>query len=162
MASTRHAERRAMGGARASAAEAATAQRRARTTMVESAQGARGHHLDVDDWGAVEGPAQGVPEQGDLPSLAHALGGRGHLEGRVAVAARRPDGQAATEPRRGVPRRVLLGREKRGDAVGLTKRGKGTKLMVLVSGEGVPLGVQIAAASTSETALATPTLDQLK
>jgi transposase len=34
--------------------------------------------------------------------------------------------------------------------------------MVLVSGEGVPLGVQVAPASTGETALATPTLDELK
>lgn len=33
--------------------------------------------------------------------------------------------------------------------------------MVLVSGEGVPLGVQVASASVSETALATPTLDEL-
>jgi transposase len=34
--------------------------------------------------------------------------------------------------------------------------------VVLVSGEGVPLGIQIAAASRAETALAEPTLQELK
>ena len=79
----------------------------------------------------------------------------------MARPAWRADSQAAPELGRGVPRRVLLGREKRGEAIGLTKRGKGSKLVVLVSREGVPLGVQVAAASVAETALATPTLEEL-
>lgn len=80
-----------------------------------------------------------------------------HLAGR----ARRAEREATAQPRRSLPRRIVHGCEKRGEAVGLTKRGKGTKLVVLVSGEGVPLGVQVAAASASEASLAIPTFDEL-
>ena len=117
--------------------------------------------VDADHGSALEGSAEGVPEQGNVPSLADAMGGPGSVEGHLARGARHVERQAAPQARRSVPRRVLRGREKRGEGVGLTKRGKGSKLVVLVSGEGVPLGVQIAAASASETSLATPTLDEL-
>lgn len=62
---------------------------------------------------------------------------------------------------RDVPRRDLREREKRGDAVGLTKRGKGSKLAVLVVGEGLPVGVQLAAANEGETSLAQPTVEEV-
>lgn len=62
---------------------------------------------------------------------------------------------------RDVPRRDLCEREKRGDAVGLTKRGKGSKLAVLVVGEGLPVGVQLAAANEGETSLAQPTVEEV-
>lgn len=117
--------------------------------------------MDADHGCALEGPAEGVPEQGHSASVAHAMGGCGGLEGHVACRARRAKRETTPWPGRGVPRRVLLGREKRGEAVGLTKRGKGSKLVVLVSSKGVPLGVQIAAASVAETALAEPTLKEL-
>ena len=44
--------------------------------------------------------------------------------------------------------------EKGGAAVGKTKRGKGTKWMVLVDGQGLPLGVRLESASPSEVKLA--------
>ena len=62
---------------------------------------------------------------------------------------------------RDVPRRDLREREKRGDAVGLTKRGKGSKLAVLVIGESLPLGVQLAAANEGEPSLAQPTVEEV-
>ncbi|MEE9240704.1 MAG: IS5 family transposase [bacterium] len=49
--------------------------------------------------------------------------------------------------------------EKRGALVGKTKRGKGTKLMVLADGKGTPLGVCMASASPSETKLLEPLLE---
>ena len=54
--------------------------------------------------------------------------------------------------------RVLCGRhlrtrQKGGRKVGKTKRGKGTKLMVLVDGAGTPLGLHVAAASPAEVTL---------
>jgi transposase len=49
-------------------------------------------------------------------------------------------------------------RQKGGDAVGKTKRGKGTKWMVVVDGQGVPLGSQLASASPAEVTLAEGTL----
>ena len=63
---------------------------------------------------------------------------------------------------RGFSRRQLRPGEKRGSAVGKTKRGKGTKWMVLVDGEGLPLGVRLESASPSEVTLAEATLAQVR
>ena len=52
--------------------------------------------------------------------------------------------------------------KKGGDCVGLTKRGKGTKWMVVVDGKGVPLGGTITSASPAEVRLAEDTLAQVK
>jgi transposase len=49
--------------------------------------------------------------------------------------------------------------EKRGARVGKTKRGKGTKWMVLVDGAGTPLGAYLEAASPAEVTLLERTLD---
>jgi transposase len=48
--------------------------------------------------------------------------------------------------------------EKRGLLVGKTKRGKGTKLMVLVDGQGTPLGAHLDSASPAEVKLLETTL----
>ncbi len=43
--------------------------------------------------------------------------------------------------------------------MGKTRKGKGTKCMVLVDGQGVPLGVHLSAATPAESSLALQTLD---
>src|SRR5260370_884619 len=48
--------------------------------------------------------------------------------------------------------------QKRGAGVGKTKRGEGTKWMVLVDGQGIPLGAQLASASPAEVTLAETTI----
>jgi hypothetical protein len=50
--------------------------------------------------------------------------------------------------------------EKRGDFVGSTKRGKGSKLMLLVDGHGLPLSIDVDSASPAEVKLIEPLLDQ--
>lgn len=55
---------------------------------------------------------------------------------------------------------LCLGK-KRGLCVGKTKRGKGTKWMVVVDGEGVPLGVHLDSASPNEVTLIETTLEQV-
>lgn len=54
--------------------------------------------------------------------------------------------------------RELCPRQKRGRCVGPTKRGKGTKWMVLVDGQGTPLGAYLDSASPSEISLLEATL----
>ncbi len=61
-----------------------------------------------------------------------------------------------------IHRRELLSRKKRGPAVGPTKRGKGTKLMVVVDGKGLPLGSCTDSASPAEVRLAEKTLREIK
>ena len=61
--------------------------------------------------------------------------------------------------------RVLRGcdlrlREKRGAAVGKTKRGKGTKLMAVADGAGVPIAVHAAPANPHEITLVEETVQQ--
>jgi transposase len=55
--------------------------------------------------------------------------------------------------------RQLLPRKKGGLKVGKTKRGKGTKWMVLVDGQGTPLGVHLDSASPAEVTLLETTLE---
>ena len=55
-------------------------------------------------------------------------------------------------------RRHVHHRKKGGALVGKTKRGKGTKLMVLADGAGTPLGVHVEAATPAEVRLVEPTL----
>ena len=52
-------------------------------------------------------------------------------------------------------------RKKRGPKVGKTKRGKGSKLMVVADGRSIPLGVSLASASPHEVMLIEKTIDQL-
>jgi transposase len=49
--------------------------------------------------------------------------------------------------------------KKGGDTVGLTKKGKGTKWMLVIDGNGLPLGFHLASATTAEVTLAEHTLD---
>jgi len=63
---------------------------------------------------------------------------------------------------RGLPGWQLRSSEKGGSAVGKTKRGKGTKWMVLVDGEGIPLGVRLESASPHEVTLAETTLAEVR
>ena len=50
--------------------------------------------------------------------------------------------------------------QKRGPGVGKTKRGKGTKGMVVADGQGIPLGLRLASASPAEVTLLEETLDE--
>jgi len=52
--------------------------------------------------------------------------------------------------------------QKGGEAVGLTRKGKGTKWMLVVDGQGVPLGGLLASAQQAEVKLAEATLDQVR
>jgi transposase len=59
-------------------------------------------------------------------------------------------------------RRQFRAGKKGGSAVGKTKRGKGSKWMVVVDGQGIPLGSTITSASPAEVRLAEETLETIK
>lgn len=58
-------------------------------------------------------------------------------------------------------RRHLCAGGKRGDQVGVTKIGKGTKVQIVCEGHGLPVGVVVAAANVPETELIEPSLDAI-
>jgi transposase len=106
--------------------------------------------------------ARQVPFAGHLLAAVEAVGGAGCVARRLAGAAwsARRRGPAAVGG--DVPGRQLRPGEKGGSAVGKTKRGKGTKWMVLVDGQGLPLGVRLESASPGEVTLAEATLAEVK
>lgn len=61
-----------------------------------------------------------------------------------------------------VHRRLIHGGEKGGSDVGNTKRGKGSKCMVVVDSAGVPLGIHVTAASPGEVTLLAATLKTIR
>jgi transposase len=62
----------------------------------------------------------------------------------------------------GLHGRVFRTREKGGDGVGKTKRGKGSKWMVVVDGKGIPMGVRIVSATPAEVTLAEETMSTIR
>jgi transposase len=129
---------------------------------------------------ALERPAQGI--QRDVVDFTH---GRA-LEGFAAAiwlipnrassfpklgafwrSGKNPAGTGATSQRSGRTgfERMLCGRnvcsgQKRGRLVGKTKRGKGTKIMGIADGHGLPLALRTESASPAEVQLVEKTMDE--
>ena len=87
--------------------------------------------------------------------------------GAFGRAGKNPAGTGATSPgcRRIGFERMFCGRhlcsgQKRGRLVGKTKRGKGTKIMGLADGHGLPLALRTESASPAEVTLVEKTLDE--
>ena len=95
-------------------------------------------------------------------ATAQAMGRRRCVAAGLADAAGSAGPRGTAEVGRDLSRRQLRSGEKGGSAVGKTKRGKGTKWMVLVDGEGLPLGVRLESASPSEVTLAEATLAEVR
>ena len=70
----------------------------------------------------------------------------------------RLDQRHALDWRRGHLDASFIPAKKGGDAIGLTRRGKGSKLMAVVDGHGTPIGLLVASAQRAEIKLAEPTL----
>ena len=89
--------------------------------------------------------------------------GRGrNLAGSQARAIVHAGPSPIAELGRSFSRRHIHHGEKGGSAVGKSRRGKGTKCMVVVDGQGVPVGVQLASAQIAECRLAETTVQQVK
>ncbi len=120
--------------------------------------GARRHPVGAEDRSPLARPARGIPEPLDLLAAVDSLGRAGHLAPHLADVSSRAGRRGTTRLGRGLHRRQLLPGEKGGSHIGKTKRGKGSKCMVVVDGQGLPLGVSLASASPAEVTLVHPTL----
>lgn len=109
---------------------------------------------------ALEGLAQAVWR---APNSASSVPGLGALQSPGASAAgggTRSQGPRRLGSQRSIRRRQLCSRQKRGLCVGKTKRGKGTKIMAVADGNGLPLAVCTESASPAEVKLVAQTLEQ--
>jgi transposase len=110
----------------------------------------------------MEGLAQGkVSVCEHLLAAVAGLGRTRHLAESLADLSRGTGRERALELGRNLCRWHVFPGKKGGACVGKTKRGKGTKLMVVADGKGVPLGVQLASASPHEVTLIEPTLERI-
>ena len=107
--------------------------------------------------------ARSAASLSSLPNLSSPLSALAAFGSAIAIA---PEaGRGLTRPRqarseRSVRRRQLQLGEKRGSAIGPTRRGKGSKIMAISDGHGLPLAVLVASASPHETKLVEATLEE--
>jgi transposase len=118
--------------------------------------------VDSPERGSLAGPAGEIPASFDVLAATARLGGAGRLVENLADVSERVKRAPATEVERIVSGREFCSCEKRGCGVGKTKRGKGTKWMVVVDGRGLPLGNYLHSASPAEVKLAETTLAAIR
>lgn len=133
--------------------------RQTRPTAARPTQGAQRHPVGAPHRSAMGRSAGAIPATGDLPST---LPGMDPIRGVREDSRRLGRGLARTRryrPERRIHRRNVRSGKKRGDGVGKTKRGKGTKIMGLTDAKGLPLAVGATSASPHEVTLVDATLD---
>src|SRR6185437_12681903 len=155
------ADRRPMGENPVSAPETAQASER-RTSSSERPQSARRHFVDSAQWRSLVRSARRISLSGNLLAPAAGLGGARDLAHHLARIPGGAEPARTTRLERVVSGRKVRSGEKRGSKVGKTKRGKGTKWMVVVDGQGIPLGKQLYSASPNEVRLAEATLASIR
>ena len=114
----------------------------------------RRHSVDAAQRCAVAGFTAAVSQSGDLLAAAETVGRARRVAGSLAGAAGLTGPARAVVLGRDLPGCHVFSGPKRGSAVGKTKRGKGTKAVVLADGQGIPLGVLLASATPHEVTLA--------
>jgi transposase len=114
------------------------------------------------DRGGLAVSARQVSLTGDLLAALEAVGRAKCLARRLADVAGRFGWRRTAAVGRGISGWQFRASQKGGAAVGKTKRGKGTKWMVLVDGQGLPLGVRLESASPGEATLAEATLKEVR
>src|SRR6266498_2248828 len=131
-----------------------------RPTLERSATSTERNPVDLAHRRTVEGsalPIQEVPDSAStLPELGTVWGDRASTLGHRAGSQR----SRWLGPARMFHRRNVCSGEKRGRCVGPTKRGKGTKIMAIADGHGLPIAVCTESASPAEVTLVERTVEQ--
>ena len=107
---------------------------------------------------ALGGSAGTLPALSDLSSTLPGLGPLRCHAGRAGGTGRRPPEPRRIRSPRSLYRRDLRSRKKGGSGVGKTKRGKGTKIMAVADGAGLPIAVCAESATPHEVTLVQRTL----
>src|SRR6266567_4954454 len=132
------------------------------TTAGLRPQGARRHFVDSAQRRSLAGFAGRVPLASDLLAQTARLGRARCLAQYLAGVSGRTQRTETAAVERVFFGREFCPRQKRGAGVGKTKRGKGTKWMVVVDGQGLPLGKHLCSASPHEARLAETTLATIR
>jgi transposase len=132
-----------------------------RKTMDRQSKSIRRNPLDTPYRRTMGRFAKAIPKSINMLAEAKRLGTTRCVAQRMASFSfrTRPAGTIGLE--RGIRGRQFRPCKKRGQCVGKTKRGKGTKWMVVVDGQGIPLGNHLDSASPSEVTLLEKTLNNI-
>ena len=128
--------------------------------MDRSAKYTERNSMDTTYRCALEGLAQAIRRVPNSPSSFPKLGTLQSPGAGAAGGGPRSQGPRRFGPERSFRRRQLCSRQKRGLCVGKTKRGKGTKIMAVADGNGLPVAVCTDSASPAEVKLVNQTLEQ--
>lgn len=120
---------------------------------------AQRHPLDIANRSAMGRYAAAVSAQKHLPSPLPGMDGFGGVCQDSDGLGPGPQRARRHRPERGIYRRNLCSGKKRGDGVGKTKKGKGTKIMGLTDAFGLPIAIDAASAQPHEIKLVEQTLD---
>jgi transposase len=116
--------------------------------------------MDSPNWSALARPAASIRTVPDgaptVPELGTLWGHREDTSGPGPT----PQGGRGIGSQRVLCGRDICSGQKRGRLVGKTKRGKGTKIMGIADGHGLPLALRTDSASPAEVKLVEPTLEQ--
>ena len=151
--------RRAVGVAR-TVVSSETQGRWARPTVARYAGGAERRLLGFAHRRSLARSAPSLSSLSNLSSPLPTVAALGVAHQAAAEAGRRLTRPWEAGFERIVYRRQLQFGEKRGSAVGPTRRGKGSKIMAISDGHGLPLAVHVASASPHETKLVEPTIER--
>jgi len=110
--------------------------------------------VDGPQWGEVARSACRVSLAGHVLATLARLGTTRSLADDLANILGRVEPEGTPGLERGVYRWQFRLCEKRGAGIGKTKRGNGTKWMLVVDGQGIPLGEHLGSASPAEVKLA--------
>ena len=151
--------RRPVGGARTTVSSE-TPGRPAGPTVAGHASGAEWCFVGFAHRRSLARSASTLSSLPDLSSPFPTVAALGAADQTAAETGRRLTRPRETGSERIVHRCQLQFGEKRGSAVGPTRRGKGSKIMAISDSHGLPLAVYVASASPHETKLVEPTLER--
>ena len=116
--------------------------------------------LDSQKWRAMARSARTISQSDNLLETIGPLDRIGNLPSGVGAATRKA--RLAAQHRLGGSHRGrnLFAREKGGAEVSKTKKGKGTKLMLMVDANGIPLAIDVVSASAAEVNRIEPLLEE--
>jgi transposase len=121
----------------------------------------RRNSLDLTNRSSMERPTRCVSESRDVLAAVVEMGKRRSVAGSLASVSGPARRAGPTRLERGIHGRFVHGGQKGGSCIGKTRKGKGTKCMVLVDGQGIPLGMHLSSASRAEAHLAEETLSKV-
>jgi transposase len=149
-----------MGSDWALPAQADAPQRRSRSPAAGEPSRAQWHPVDPENWRPVGGPAGPLSVVSNLPPALSAVDARGCAAEHFGSTRAGPPRRRLSRLAGNVHRRELRARQAGRRRVGKTKRGKGSKIMVIADRRGLPIAVHVESATPHEVTMVHATLAQ--